>query len=71
MRAGTRLVIALIAVLTLSGAASENAYAWHHKHHAPKTPKYHYKPDKNAYLFGRKYKAPKKQHLPKKSHHAY
>jgi hypothetical protein len=61
----------LIAVLALSGALSESAYAWHHKHHAPKTPKYHYKPDKNAYLFGGKHQTPKKQKVGKNSHHAY
>ena len=50
----------MIALLALSGVFSETAYA-RHKNHPPKAPKYHYKPDKNAYLFGGKYKAPKKQ----------
>jgi len=55
----------MIAVLALSGVLSPGAYAFHHKRHIPKTQKMHYKPDKNAYLFGGKYKTPKKQHLPK------
>ena len=68
MRAGKQLVIAMIAVLALSGALSRSAYASHHKHHLPKAPKFRYKPDKNSYLFGGKHKAPKKQHLPKGSY---
>ncbi len=68
MRAGKHLVIVMIAVLALSGDLSRSAYALHHKRHLPKTPKMQYKPDKNAYLFGGKYKAPKKQHLPKGSY---
>jgi len=58
----------MIAVLALSGVLSRSAYALHFKHHLPKSPKMHYKPDKYAYLFGGQYKAPKKQHLPKVSY---
>lgn len=59
----------MIAVLALGGAFGRGAYALHFKHHPPKPQKMHYKPDKNAYLFGGPYKAPKKQHLPKVSYH--
>ena len=69
VRAGKYLVIGMIAVLALSGDLSRSAYAWHHKHRLPKTQKMHYKPDKNAYLFGGNYKTPKKQHLPKGTYH--
>ncbi len=61
----------MIALLALSGALSQNAFAKSHKYHppkAPKTHKMHYKPDKNAYLFGGEYKTPKKAHPPKGSH---
>ena len=71
MRAAKLLVIGMIAVLALSGGLGLSAYASRHKHHLPKAQKaqkYHYKPDKNAYLFGGKYKAPKKQKLPKGSY---
>jgi len=64
MRAAKHFVIGIIAVLALSGILSSRAFA-SHKHHPPKSPKYRYKPDKNAYLFGGKYKAPKKQHVPR------
>jgi len=68
VRPGKHLVIGLIAVLALSGDLGRSAYAAHHKRHQPKTPKMQYKPDKNSYLFGGKYKAPKKQKLPKGSY---
>ena len=67
MRAAKHFVIGIIAVLALSGILSQSAFAGH-KHHPPKSPKYRYKPDKNAYLFGGKYKVPKGQHPPKVSH---
>jgi hypothetical protein len=57
----------LIVVLALGGVLSPSAYARHHKFHPAKTQKYHYKPDKNAYLFGGKYKTPKKQKYKKGS----
>jgi hypothetical protein len=59
----------MIAVLALGGDFSQSAFARHHKPHPQKTQKYHYKADKNAYLFGGKYKAPKKQHYAKGSFH--
>jgi hypothetical protein len=62
-----RLVIVLLAFLTLSGAVSESAYAAHRPRHQHGKNS-HYKPDKNAYLFG-KHKAPKKLKLSK--HHGY
>ena len=65
MGAGKYLIVGILAVMALSGALSQSAFAFHHKRHLPKSPKYHYKPDKNAYLFGGKYKTPKKQHFPK------
>jgi hypothetical protein len=70
MRAGKSALLATIAVLMLCGGLSESANAFHfrHKQHLPKTPKMHYKPDKNAYLFGGKSKPPKKQHLRKGSY---
>lgn len=72
MRAARLLVIGMIAVLALSGDLGMSAYASRHKYHPPKahkTKQGHYKPDKNAYLFGGgKYKAPKKQKLPKGSY---
>ncbi len=72
VRAGKLFLMSVIAVLALSGALSQSAYAWphkHHKFHAAKTPKYHYKPDKNAYLFGGQYKTPKKQKYKEGSFH--
>ena len=67
MKSGMRLLIVLLAILTLSVAVSEPAYAAHlPKHHHGKNS--HYKADKNAYLFG-KHKAPKKLKLSK--HHGY
>ena len=67
MKAAKHFVIGIIAVLALSGILSQSAFA-RHKYHPPKSPKYRYKPDKNAYLFGGKYKTPKNQHVPKVSH---
>lgn len=64
-------MIGMIAVLALSGDLGLSAHASRHKFHAAKvhkTKQGHYKPDKNAYLFGGKYKAPKQQKLPKGSH---
>jgi hypothetical protein len=69
MRAARLLLIGIIAVLALGGSVGPSAYASRHKRHVPKSPKYHYKPDQNAYLFGGKYQTPKKQHLPKNSHY--
>ena len=66
MRAGKLFVVALMAILTLSGAASESALAAHRKPHHGKYS--HYKPGKNADLLGGKYKAPKAQKLPKHSY---
>ncbi len=68
MRAARLILIGTIAVLALGGSLGPSAYA-SHKRHVPKSPKYHYKPDSNAYLFGGKYKTPKKQNLPKSSHY--
>ena len=68
MKAARLLLIGIIAVLAL-GSLGPSAYARRHKQHIPKSPKYHYKPDKNAYLFGGKYKTPKKQHAAKHSHY--
>jgi len=53
----------LIAILALSGAVSDSAYAAHRKHHHGKYSEY--KPDKNAKYFGGKHISPKKQKLPK------
>jgi hypothetical protein len=64
-------VIGMIAGLALSGDLGLSAYASNHKHHIPKpqkAKKMHYKADKNAYLVGGNYKAPKKQKLPRGSH---
>jgi hypothetical protein len=72
MRAGKLILMGMIVVLALSGVLGQSAYAWPHKHHrvhAAKTPKYHYKPDKNAYLFGGTYKTPKKQKYKEGSFH--
>ncbi len=70
MRAGKSALLAMIAGLVLSGGMSQSACAlhFHHKQHLPKTPKMHYKPDQNAYLFGGKYKQPKGKRLPKGSY---
>jgi hypothetical protein len=71
VRAAKNLVIGMIAVLALSGDLGLSAYASRHKYHPPKahkTKQGHYKADKNAYLVGGKFKAPKKQKLPKGSH---
>lgn len=69
MRAARLLLIGIVAVLAI--AVGPSAYASHHKRKLPKSPKYHYKPDQNAYLFGGKYKTPKKQNLPKSSHYKH
>jgi len=64
-------VIGMIAGLALSGDLGLSAHASRHKLHLPKaqkTKKMHYKADKNAYLVGGSYKAPKKQKLPRGSH---
>jgi hypothetical protein len=64
-------VIGMIAVLALSGGLGLSAHASRHKYHPPKahkTKKMHYKADKNAYLVGGNYKAPKKPKLPKGSY---
>jgi hypothetical protein len=68
VRTAKYFVVGIVAALALSGALSPSAFAWRHKQHPPKQPKIHYKPDKNAYLFGGKYKAPKNQRVPKVSH---
>jgi hypothetical protein len=68
VKAAKHFIVGMVAVLALSSVLSPSAFAWRHKQHPPKQPKIHYKPDKNAYLFGGKYKAPKNQHLPKASH---
>ena len=70
MRAAKQLVIALIAILALSAAMSDSAYAAHRKkpHHGKYS---HYKPGANVDMFGGKYKAPKKQKLQKHSYKAH
>ncbi len=68
VRTGKHLVIAMIAMLALSGELGSSAYAWHHHHRLPKQQKMHYKPDQNSYLFGGKHTAPKKQRPPKGSY---
>jgi hypothetical protein len=68
VRAAKFLLVGIIALLVFSGDLGQSAFASHHKRHVPKSQKYHYKPDKNAYMFGGKYKTPKKQHYPKSSY---
>ena len=68
MRAGKHLVIGMIALFILGGVLSPGAHASRNKHRVPKTHFSHYKQGKNANLVGGKFKAPRKQHLPKGSY---
>jgi len=68
VRAPNRFLLGIIAALALSAILCPSAFAFRHKQHSPKQHKFHYKPDKNAYLFGGKYKAPRSQRAPKVSH---
>jgi hypothetical protein len=70
VRAAKHLVIALVAVLAMSGVLSDSVYAAHPKkpHHGKYS---HYKVGQNADMFGGKYKAPKKQKLQKHSYKAH
>lgn len=70
MKAAKHLVLALIAVLAMSGVMSDSAYAAHRK--KPHKGKYsHYAVGQNVDMFGGKYKAPKKQKLAKHSYKAH